>query len=97
MVGETGILSVMAFFSVVILGVVTFIFISNTRQKLAELDSHMKRNDQIIKNNITGLNTTSNANDKLLDKKYSNLFEVDDKDDEDITNDVLKIKKKNSN
>ena len=87
------ILAVMAFVSVVTLAVVTYIFISNTRQKITELDSDMKRNTLILKNNLSGLNTTSNANDVLLDKRYSNLFEVDNKDDEDATNDVLNIQK----
>lgn len=93
MFGETGVLGVMAFVSVVILAVVTFIFISNTRQKVAELDANMKRNDQIIKNNLIGLNSVSNQNDKLLDQKYSSLFEVDDKDNEDSSDDVLKVKR----
>ena len=85
MFGTTGVLGVMAFVSVVVLSVITFIFISNTRQKVAELNANMKRNDQIIRNNLTGLNSVSNTNDKLLDKKYSSLFDVD--------NDVLKVKK----
>jgi len=93
MFGETGVLGVMAFVSVVVLAVVTYIFISNTRQKVADLDAHMKRNDQILRNNLTGLNNVSNSNDKLLDKKYSSLFEVDDKDNEDASDDILKIKK----
>lgn len=87
------VLAVMAFVSVVTLATVTYIFMSNTRQKIAEMDTNMKRNNQMLKNNLSGLNTTSNANDVLLDKRYSNLFEVDDKEDEDATNDILNIKK----
>ena len=69
--------------------VVTFIFISNTRQKVADLDTQMNINNQIIKNNLIGLNNVSNVNDTLLDQKYSSLFEINMDDDSS----ALKIKK----
>lgn len=90
---NSNVLSIMAFISVVVLGVITFVFINNTRQKIVEIDNNMKLNNQILKNNLTSVNTTFQHNDDVLNNKYSNLFEVDNKDDEDSTNDVLKIKK----
>ena len=90
---NSNVLSIMAFISVVILGVITFVFINNTRQKIVEIDNNMKLNNQMLKNNLTSVNTTFQHNDDVLNNKYSNLFEVDNKDDEDSTNDVLKIKK----
>ena len=90
---NSNVFSIIAFISVVVLGVITFVFINNTRQKIVKIDNNMKLNNQILKNNLTSVNKTFQHNDNVLNNKYSSLFEVDNKDDEDSTNDILKVKR----
>jgi hypothetical protein len=63
--------AIVSFISVIVLATVTFIFITNTRERIVELKKEIKRNKLTMKDNMDKMNDDYYKNDEILNNKIT--------------------------